>query len=262
MDKKLILSGLTAVLLSACGGSGGDSSSPADNPNQPRPAPSTRDAALTIAARNMETAGLYHTLPKQGSSSSLYQQEIKNSDRHHVGTALQLPTTAADAHHGGILIFNGKQINYNRLLTSDNSYRYVQFGTFDYDRATGSFVRFDTVIPQLPVQGSAHYRGDSLLDIRGANNRYLRTEIGTVAATADFGAKTLNFEINSPSHQNSISGIKIGKEGSFIKDMAGAIGSGVAGGFAGPNGEEIMGNYTHRASDFSSAIGVFGAKRQ
>ena len=246
MDKKLILSGLTAVLLSACGGSGGDSSSPADNPNQPRPAPSTRDAALTIAARNMETAGLYHTLPKQGSSSSLYHQEIKNSD----------------THQGGILIFNGKQINYNRLLTSDNSYRYVQFGTFDYDRATGSFVRFDTVIPQLPVQGSAHYRGDSLLDIRGANNRYLRTEIGTVAATADFGAKTLNFEINSPSHQNSISGIKIGKEGSFIKDMAGAIGSGVAGGFAGPNGEEIMGNYTHRASDFSSAIGVFGAKRQ
>ncbi len=260
MNKKLILSGLTAVLLSACGGSGGDSTSPVDNPTQ-RPNPSTDNTALTITPRNMNSRGIYQALPKQGSVSDLYQQEIRNSDRHHVGTAIQLPTTAADAHQGGVLIFNGKHINYNRLLTSDNSYRYVQFGTLDFERATGSFVRFDTVTPQLPTQGHAHYQGDSILDIRDTNAQYLRTEIGTVAASVDFGARTMRFEINSPSHRDSINDIKISKDGGFLKDATG-LGSTVGGGFVGPNGEEMMGSYSHIASDYSGVVGVFGAKRQ
>ena len=99
------------------------------------------------------------------------------------------------------------------------------------------------------------------MNIHDTSRAYQRTEIGTVAATADFAAKQLSITLQSPSHQKSISGIPIAGDASFVKEQGPSYTS-ISGNFAGANGEELTGLYIDSASDNSLVTGTFGAKRQ
>lgn len=232
------------------------------NNNGQQPATPANNGATAITARNEAFTGYLINAPKQ--RGGLEPKATDNNDNLHLGD-IKLPTFAADAHQGGVLSFNntkGKDgLSYNSFKVSDNSYRHVQFGFVEHADTYDAFIRHDKTTVQLPTQGTANYRGDSIMNIHDTSRAYQRTEIGTVAATADFAAKQLSITLQSPSHQKSISGIPIAGDASFVKEQGPSYTS-ISGNFAGANGEELTGLYIDSASDNSLVTGTFGAKRQ
>ena len=287
MKKHFVLSALTLALLSACGGSNGGNSDgavlpPADingsqtarssNPstqqtgNAPQqPGGNTQQAgnsALTIAPRSGELTGATYTLTT-GILSTPVARNIRDQSNLSVGQ-IKLPTFAASEHKGGLLIFNninGKEdLSYNSFQVSDNSYRYIQFGNFNFDQNNERlFFARGNETTQMPGGGSATYSGDSILNFHNKDEQYLRTETGTMSARADFAKGTLDLSVKTPSHSGSITEAHINGNGFLGADEKKTV---IGGNFAGPLAEEIFGSYSHIDQDGSTVWGGFGGKKQ
>ena len=220
------------------------------------------NSALTIAPRSGELTGFTYTLTT-GILSTPVSRNIRDQSNLSVGQ-IKLPTFAASEHKGGLLIFNninGKEdLSYNSFQVSDNSYRYIQFGNFNFDQNDERmvFVRGNETT-QMPGGGSATYSGDSILNFHNKDEQYLRTETGTMSARADFAKGTLDLSVKTPSHSGSITEAHINGNGFFGADEKKTV---IGGNFAGPLAEEIFGSYSHIDQDGSTVWGGFGGKKQ
>ena len=248
---------------------------------QPTVQPTTNPGTGGIQNDGKKWEGNIVILPKEGvanentkiDSLSSTEKTIINLDsgRH----VLTLPSSAANAQQGGILIYNNGTANgapYKDLMVSSDKYKYVQIGSIaDNNNAYSLFYRFVSNQPvELPTAGKATYKGDAILNFRNLDNsNYLRTELGKVEIGTDFTDKTLNFSVNSPSHKASIPGV-IGQPFGDLyirekdnKYLGADTYSGLAGGFTGPNAEEIMGTYTYGNLNTNENInGVFAGKKE
>ena len=220
------------------------------------------NSALTITPRSGELTGATYTLTT-GILSTPVARNIRDQSNLSVGQ-IKLPTFAASEHKGGLLIFNninGKEdLSYNSFQVSDNSYRYIQFGNFNFNQNDERmvFVRGDETT-QMPGGGSATYSGDSILNFHNKDEQYLRTETGTMSARADFAKGTLDLSVKTPSHSGSITEAHINGNGFFGADEKKTV---IGGNFAGPLAEEIFGSYSHIDQDGSTVWGAFGGKKQ
>ena len=220
------------------------------------------NSALTITPRSGELTGFTYTLTT-GILSTPVSRNIRDQSNLSVGQ-IKLPTFAASEHKGGLLIFNninGKEdLSYNSFQVSDNSYRYIQFGNFNFNQNDERmvFVRGDETT-QMPGGGSATYSGDSILNFHNKDEQYLRTETGTMSARADFAKGTLDLSVKTPSHSGSITEAHINGNGFFGADEKKTV---IGGNFAGPLAEEIFGSYSHIDQDGSTVWGAFGGKKQ
>ena len=220
------------------------------------------NSALTITPRSGELTGFTYTLTT-GILSTPVSRNIHDQSNLSVGQ-IKLPTFAASEHKGGLLIFNninGKEdLSYNSFQVSDNSYRYIQFGNFNFDQNNERmvFVRGNETT-QMPGSGSATYSGDSILNFHNKDEQYLRTETGTMNARADFAKGTLDLSVKTPSHSGSITDAHINGNGFLGADEKKTV---IGGNFAGPLAEEIFGSYSHIDQDGSTVWGGFGGKRQ
>ena len=198
-----------------------------------------------------------------GILSTPVSRNIRDQSNLSVGQ-IKLPTFAASEHKGGLLIFNninGKEdLSYNSFQVSDNSYRYIQFGNFNFNQNDERmvFVRGDETT-QMPGSGSATYSGDSILNFHNKDEQYLRTETGTMSARADFAKGTLDLSVKTPSHSGSITEAHINGNGFLGADEKKTV---IGGNFAGPLAEEIFGSYSHIDQDGSTVWGAFGGKKQ
>ena len=220
------------------------------------------NSALTITPRSGELTGTTYTLTT-GILSTPVARNIRDQSNLSVGQ-IKLPTFAASEHKGGLLIFNninGKEdLSYNSFQVSDNSYRYIQFGNFNFDQNDERmvFVRGNETT-QMPGGGSATYSGDSILNFHNKDEQYLRTETGTMSARADFAKGTLDLSVKTPSHSGSITEAHINGNGFLGADEKKTV---IGGNFAGPLAEEIFGSYSHIDQDGSTVWGAFGGKKQ
>lgn len=220
------------------------------------------NSALTITPRSGELTGFTYTLTT-GILSTPVSRNIRDQSNLSVGQ-IKLPTFAASEHKGGLLIFNninGKEdLSYNSFQVSDNSYRYIQFGNFNFNQNDERmvFVRGDETT-QMPGSGSATYSGDSILNFHNKDEQYLRTETGTMSARADFAKGTLDLSVKTPSHSGSITEAHINGNGFLGADEKKTV---IGGNFAGPLAEEIFGSYSHIDQDGSTVWGAFGGKKQ
>ena len=174
------------------------------------------NSALTITPRSGELTGFTYTLTT-GILSTPVSRNIRDQSNLSVGQ-IKLPTFAASEHKGGLLIFNninGKEdLSYNSFQVSDNSYRYIQFGNFNFDQNDERlFFARGNETTQMPGGGSATYSGDSILNFHNKDEQYLRTETGTMSARADFAKGTLDLSVKTPSHSGSITGAHINDNG-------------------------------------------------
>ena len=220
------------------------------------------NSALTIAPRSGELTGATYTLTT-GILSTPVARNIRDQSNLSVGQ-IKLPTFAASEHKGGLLIFNninGKEdLSYNSFQVSDNSYRYIQFGNFNFDQNDERlFFARGNETTQMPGGGSATYSGDSILNFHNKDEQYLRTETGTMSARADFAKGTLDLSVKTPSHSGSITEAHINGNGFFGADEKKTV---IGGNFAGPLAEEIFGSYSHIDQDGSTVWGGFGGKKQ
>ena len=220
------------------------------------------NSALTIAPRSGELTGATYTLTT-GILSTPVARNIRDQSNLSVGQ-IKLPTFAASEHKGGLLIFNninGKEdLSYNSFQVSDNSYRYIQFGNFNFDQNDERlFFARGNETTQMPGSGSATYSGDSILNFHNKDEQYLRTETGTMSARADFAKGTLDLSVKTPSHSGSITEAHINGNGFLGADEKKTV---IGGNFAGPLAEEIFGSYSHIDQDGSTVWGGFGGKKQ
>jgi len=174
------------------------------------------NSALTIAPRSGELTGATYTLTT-GILSTPVARNIRDQSNLSVGQ-IKLPTFAASEHKGGLLIFNninGKEdLSYNSFQVSDNSYRYIQFGNFNFNQNDERlFFARGNETTQMPGSGSATYSGDSILNFHNKDEQYLRTETGTMSARADFAKGTLDLSVKTPSHSGSITEAHINGNG-------------------------------------------------
>lgn len=289
MKSKLIFSVLTAALLSACGGSSSNDNPTTDNNSttnnstannsQTQNQQSNTDNGLSINRNDTSFSGVFVSHANGGPGIVGPIDDSSNQTITFDGTLLKgdqikLPTYAADKKEGGILIYgsaNGSGntverdgLSYKTFQVSDNSYRYSQFGNIVTGSEFGGFYRGQRTV-DMPTSGSASYQGDGILNFMNNNNLF-KVEQGTVAANADFAAKTISFGIKSPSHSGHVDGQIIGSEflgTSATSDLTNH--AHVLGSFAGPKAEEMYGMYTAvpTAAEGSVAItGFFGAKQQ
>ncbi len=228
--------------------------------NTPVDGGQTDNSALTITPRSGELSGFTYTL-MTGILSTPISRSIRDQGNLSVGQ-IKLPTFAANAHQGGLLIFNdinGKEdLSYKSFQISDNSYRYIQFGNLDFGEQRMAFMRGEQTT-QMPDSGSATYSGDSILNFHDKGEQYLRTETGTMNARADFAQKTRDSGVSTPSHSGGITGAHINDNGFLGADEKKTV---IGGNFAGPLAEEIFGSYSHIDQDGSTVWGGFGGKRQ
>lgn len=235
---------------------------PQQNPDNNGQNPPSNNSALTITPRSGELTGFTYTLTT-GILSTPVSRNIRDQSNLSVGQ-IKLPTFAASEHKGGLLIFNninGKEdLSYNSFQVSDNSYRYIQFGNFNFAQNNERmvFVRGNETT-QMPGSGSATYSGDSILNFHNKDEQYLRTETGTMNARADFAKGTLDLSVKTPSHSGSITDAHINGNGFLGADEKKTV---IGGNFAGPLAEEIFGSYSHIDQDGSTVWGGFGGKRQ
>ena len=235
---------------------------PQQNPDNNDQNPPSNNSALTIAPRSGELTGATYTLTT-GILSTPVARNIRDQGNLSVGQ-IKLPTFAASEHKGGLLIFNninGKEdLSYNSFQVSDNSYRYIQFGNFNFDQNDERlFFARGNETTQMPSGGSATYSGDSILNFHNKDEQYLRTETGTMNARADFAKGTLDLSVKTPSHSGSITDAHINGNGFLGADEKKTV---IGGNFAGPLAEEIFGSYSHIDQDGSTVWGGFGGKRQ
>ena len=235
---------------------------PQQNPDNNGQNPPSNNSALTIAPRSGELTGATYTLTT-GMLSTPVARNIRDQSNLSVGQ-IKLPTFAASEHKGGMLIFNninGKEdLSYNSFQVSDNSYRYIQFGNFNFDQNDERlFFARGNETTQMPGGGSATYSGDSILNFHNKDEQYLRTETGTMNARADFAKGTLDLSVKTPSHSGSITDAHINGNGFLGADEKKTV---IGGNFAGPLAEEIFGSYSHIDQDGSTVWGGFGGKRQ
>jgi len=220
------------------------------------------NSALTITPRSGELTGATYTLTT-GILSTPVARNTRDQSNLSVGQ-IKLPTFAASEHKGGLLIFsniNGKEdLSYNSFQVSDNSYRYIQFGNFNFDQNDERlFFARGNETTQMPGGGSATYSGDSILNFHNKDEQYLRTETGTMSARADFAKGTLDLSVKTPSHSGSITEAHINGNGFLGADEKKTV---IGGNFAGPLAEEIFGSYSHIDQDGSTVWGGFGGKKQ
>ena len=237
-------------------------STPQHNPENNGQNPPSDNSALTIAPRSGELTGATYTLTT-GMLSTPVARNIRDQSNLSIGQ-IKLPTFAASEHKGGLLIFNninGKEdLSYNSFQVSDNSYRYIQFGNFNFDQNDERlFFARGNETTQMPGSGSATYSGDSILNFHNKDEQYLRTETGTMSARADFAKGTLDLSVKTPSHSGSITDAHINGNGFLGADEKKTV---IGGNFAGPLAEEIFGSYSHIDQDGSTVWGGFGGKRQ
>ena len=235
---------------------------PQQNPDNNGQNPPSNNSALTIAPRSGELTGATYTLTT-GMLSTPVARNIRDQSNLSIGQ-IKLPTFAASEHKGGLLIFNninGKEdLSYNSFQVSDNSYRYIQFGNFNFDQNDERlFFARGNETTQMPGGGSATYSGDSILNFHNKDEQYLRTETGTMSARADFAKGTLDLSVKTPSHSGSITDAHINGNGFLGADEKKTV---IGGNFAGPLAEEIFGSYSHIDQDGSTVWGGFGGKRQ
>ena len=235
---------------------------PQQNPDNNGQNPPSNNSALTIAPRSGELTGATYTLTT-GMLSTPVARNIRDQSNLSIGQ-IKLPTFAASEHKGGLLIFNninGKEdLSYNSFQVSDNSYRYIQFGNFNFDQNDERlFFARGNETTQMPGGGSATYSGDSILNFHNKDEQYLRTETGTMNARADFAKGTLDLSVKTPSHSGSITDAHINGNGFLGADEKKTV---IGGNFAGPLAEEIFGSYSHIDQDGSTVWGGFGGKRQ
>ena len=235
---------------------------PQQNPDNNGQNPPSNNSALTITPRSGELTGTTYTLTT-GMLSTPVARNIRDQSNLSIGQ-IKLPTFAASEHKGGLLIFNninGKEdLSYNSFQVSDNSYRYIQFGNFNFDQNDERlFFARGNETTQMPGGGSATYSGDSILNFHNKDEQYLRTETGTMSARADFAKGTLDLSVKTPSHSGSITDAHINGNGFLGADEKKTV---IGGNFAGPLAEEIFGSYSHIDQDGSTVWGGFGGKRQ
>ena len=235
---------------------------PQHNPDNNGQNPPSNNSALTIAPRSGELTGATYTLTT-GMLSTPVARNIRDQSNLSVGQ-IKLPTFAASEHKGGLLIFNninGKEdLSYNSFQVSDNSYRHIQFGNFNFDQNDERlFFARGNETTQMPGGGSATYSGDSILNFHNKDEQYLRTETGTMNARADFAKGTLDLSVKTPSHSGSITDAHINGNGFLGADEKKTV---IGGNFAGPLAEEIFGSYSHIDQDGSTVWGGFGGKKQ
>ena len=234
---------------------------PQQNPDNNGQNPPSNNSARTIAPRSGELTGATYTLTT-GMLSTPVARNIRDQSNLSIGQ-IKLPTFAANEHKGGLLIFNninGKEdLSYNSFQVSDNSYRYIQFGNFNFDQNDERlFFARGNETTQMPSGGSATYSGDSILNFHNKDEQYLRTETGTMNARADFAKGTLDLSVKTPSHSGSITDAHINGNGFLGADEKKTV---IGGNFAGPLAEEIFGSYSHIDQDGSTVWGGFGGKR-
>lgn len=285
MKNHLILSTLTIALLSACGGGNGTFYSPTASTTQPTinnsdnflppgdiNGPTTnwqsdRDIALTIKARNdAELKGSSITVPTGDLGILSIPVTRSISDQSNLTVTLpigqiRLPAFPADDHQNGVFIFNnidGRDgHSYKAFRVSDNSYRYAQFGNLDFGSQRFAFARGNET-KRMPTKGSATYSGDTILNFHNTANQYLRTETGSMTAQADFATRTFNLSVSTPTHNGGVNNARI--NGSNFSGARGM--TSIAGGFAGPEANEVFGSYAHINQDESIVWGSFGGKKQ
>ena len=235
---------------------------PQQNPDNNGQNPPSNNSALTIAPRSGELTGATYTLTT-GMLSTPVARNIRDQSNLSIGQ-IKLPTFTDSELKGGLLIFNninGKEdLSYNSFQVSDNSYRYIQFGNFNFDQNDERlFFARGNETTQMPGGGSATYSGDSILNFHNKDEQYLRTETGTMSARADFAKGTLDLSVKTPSHSGSITDAHINGNGFLGADEKKTV---IGGNFAGPLAEEIFGSYSHIDQDGSTVWGGFGGKRQ
>lgn len=297
MKNKLILSVLTAALVSACGGAsdapqlpptdidGRPSVSRNQNLKQPdydKPAPGgASDSLFGNTSRTIEQHhgternfnGTYTLLRKAGGASESFPSSDNNNmtvtfnDRYRDDLKpVKLPTFAADDRKNGILVFNaanGREgLSYRSFYVSDNNYKYTQIGNMTLENGDiGMFARGNRTT-NMPAEGSFDYRGDGILNFLDGSNQYQRTELARVQLAADFAKKSYTLNMNSPSHRGTTSGTINNSE---LVPAAAGTGDQIRanGTFTGPNAEEVYGQYNSIGSGGKEIItGHYAAKRQ
>ena len=246
MKNHLILSTLTIALLSACGGGNGTFYSPAASTTQPTI--NNSDNFLPPGDINGPTTNWQS------------DRDIALTIKAPVGQ-IRLPAFPADDHQNGVFIFNnidGRDgHSYKAFRVSDNSYRYAQFGNLDFGSQRFAFARGNET-KRMPTKGSATYSGDTILNFHNTANQYLRTETGSMTAQADFATRTFNLSVSTPTHNGGVNNARI--NGSNFSGARGM--TSIAGGFAGPEANEVFGSYAHINQDESIVWGSFGGKKQ
>ena len=299
MKNKLILSILTATLVSACGGaSDAPQLPPTDIDGQPAvsrnqnlkqpdynnpTAPGASDDSQLFGntSRTIEQHfgternfnGTYTLLHKAGGafesfpSSDSDNMTVTFNDRYRDDLKpLKLPTFAADDRKNGILIFNAANgrdgLSYRSFYVSDNNYQYTQIGNMTLDNGdVGMFARGNRTA-NMPTEGSFNYRGNGILNFLDGSNQYQRTELGRVQLAADFASKTYTLSMNSPTHRGMTSGTINNSE---LVPAAAGTGEYISasGTFTGPNAEEMYGQYNSVGAGGKEIItGHYAAKRQ